>query len=113
MIRAHEQNKYYAQFLDSIKGVVFFATPHRGSDLAFWDLLGTRVVKATTLGYTTNTMLSKELKLNSATLKSISESFTYRGWGFEIRSFYETQLMPGLNCRVSPPSSLVVYLNDF
>lgn len=81
--------------------MVFFATPHRGSDLAFWDSIGTRLAKAATLGFTTNTRLSKGLKVDSEMLKRISDSFAYRGGGFKIRSFYETELMPGLNCRVS------------
>ncbi|KAF5639076.1 ankyrin repeat [Fusarium sp. NRRL 52700] len=44
VIHAHEQNHHYSSILDNIHGVVFFATPHRGSDLAFWDDIGTTLV---------------------------------------------------------------------
>lgn len=106
MIRAHEQTRFYSHLLESIKGVMFFATPHRGSDLASWDHLGTTVVRAAMLGFSTNTKLSKDLKLDSDTAKRISDSFAGRAWNFKIRSFYETELIPGLNCRVRGRSKL-------
>ena len=80
---------------------MFFATPHRGSDLAFWDRIGTALTRFGTLGYLTNTKLSKDLKINSEMLKRISDSFAARSGKFKIRSFYETTLMTGLNCLVS------------
>lgn len=81
--------------------MVFFGTPHKGSDLAFWDTVATSLVRASTLGYATNVKLSKDLKIEAETLKRISESFIHRGANFGIRSFYETQFMTGLNCLVS------------
>ena len=102
IVRGHEQDHFYGPLLDNVKGVIFFATPHRGSDLAFWDHIAARVAQAATLGFSFNTKLSKDLKVNSEMLKRISESFTYRGWNFKIRSFYETELMQSLNCRVRP-----------
>jgi protein SERAC1 len=100
VVRAHEQNQHYSDILDSIQGVAFFGTPHQGSDLAFWDHIGTSIVWAVALGYSTNTTLAKDLKIDSVMLKSISESFAYRGAKMRIRSFYETESMRGLNCRV-------------
>lgn len=101
MIRAHEQDHFYSGILDSIQGVVFFGTPHRGSDIAFWDSVAVSLVRASTLGYVTNPKLSRDLKIEAETLKHISESFVHRGANFGIRSFYETQFMTGLNCLVS------------
>ncbi|KAH7146440.1 hypothetical protein EDB81DRAFT_584616, partial [Dactylonectria macrodidyma] len=100
VVRAHEQDHFYASLLEKIQGVVFFATPHRGSDLALWGSIASRVVQAATLGFTTNAKLSQDLKVNSEMLKSISDSFAYRGGNFRVRSFYETEFMPKLNCRV-------------
>ncbi|ETS79015.1 hypothetical protein PFICI_08868 [Pestalotiopsis fici W106-1] len=100
VVRAYEQDTFYSKILDSIQGVVFFGTPHRGSDLAFWDHIGTRLVRVGTLGYLTNDTLSKDLKINAYMLKNISDSFVYRGAGLKIRSFYETLRMKGLNSRV-------------
>lgn len=80
---------------------MFFATPHRGSDLAFWDDIGTTLVRISTLGHSTNTKLSRDLRVNGILLKSISDSFVHRGGRFKIRSFYETQQMQNLHCEVS------------
>ncbi|KAE8446972.1 hypothetical protein EG329_011454 [Mollisiaceae sp. DMI_Dod_QoI] len=108
VVRAHEQNEYYADILDNIQGVAFFGTPHRGSDLAFWDYIGATLVRSVTLGYSTNKTLSKELKIDSEMLKRVSESFAYRGAKMKIRSFYETESMKGLNCRVVERDSSIL-----
>ncbi|KAH7109021.1 hypothetical protein EDB81DRAFT_954385 [Dactylonectria macrodidyma] len=100
VVRAHEQDRYYAQLLESIHGVVFFATPHRGSDLAFWGSIAARVAQAASFGFSANSKLSKDLKVDSVLLKHISDSFVYRGGNLNIRSFYETEFMPKLNCRI-------------
>ncbi|KXH67436.1 ankyrin repeat protein [Colletotrichum salicis] len=100
VIMAHEQDRHYSCILYHIHGVVFFGTPHRGSSLATWDEIGTLIVKASTLGYSTNSKLSNNLKVDSKFLKRISESFATRGEEFEVRSFYETVRMKGLNCKV-------------
>ncbi|KAL7808190.1 hypothetical protein V8C26DRAFT_423602 [Trichoderma gracile] len=100
VVRGHEQDSFYGPLLDRIRGVIFLGTPHRGSDLAYWDSIGTRIVRVATLGLTTNTKLSKDLKVDSEMLKRISDSFAYRGATYQIRSFYETEFMPGLNCCV-------------
>ena len=106
MVRAHEQNEHYSNILENIQGAAFFGTPHHGSDLAFWDHAGTLLVRAATLGYSTNVQLSKDLKIDSEMLRRISESFAYRGAKMKFRSFYETELMKGLNCRVGEGSTL-------
>ncbi|KAK1637464.1 hypothetical protein BDP81DRAFT_317718 [Colletotrichum phormii] len=100
VIMAHEQDRHYSCILDHIHGVVFLGTPHRGSSLATWDEIGTLVVKASTLGYSSNSKLSSSLKVDSKFLRRITESFAARGEDFEVRSFYETKRMKGLNCQV-------------
>lgn len=112
VISAHEQDTFYSGILNSIQGVVFFGTPHRGSDLASWDLMAVSLLQASTLGYIANSKLSKDLKIKSRTLKRISESFAHRGAKFGIRSFYETQSMPGLNCLVSSGNSISSHALD-
>ncbi|KAJ6788410.1 hypothetical protein PWT90_04691 [Aphanocladium album] len=108
MIRAHEQTGFYSSLLSNVRGVVFFATPHRGSDLAYWDSLVGRLISAATLSYTKNAHLSRTLRVDSDRLKHISDAFAYRGWTFQIRSFYETEFMPGLNCRVVDKDSAIL-----
>jgi hypothetical protein len=83
--------------LDNIRGVAFFGTPHRGSDLAFWDRIGTSMIHIGTLGYLGNTKMSKNLQVNAKMLKDITDSFAHRGGKFGIRTFYETERMTGLN----------------
>ncbi|PKK49215.1 hypothetical protein CI102_4806 [Trichoderma harzianum] len=100
VIRGHEQDSFYGPLIEKIRGVVFLATPHRGSDLAYWDSIGTQIVRAATLGMATNSKIVKDLKVDSEMLKRISDSFAYRGAAFKIRSFYETEFMSGLNCCV-------------
>ncbi|CVL12428.1 uncharacterized protein FPRN_03634 [Fusarium proliferatum] len=108
VIHAHEQNHHYSSILDNILGVLFFATPHRGSDLAFWDDIGTTLVRMSTLGHSTNTKLSRDLRVNGILLKSISDSFVHRGGRFKIRSFYETQQMQNLHCEVVRKDSAIL-----
>ncbi|KAK4155684.1 hypothetical protein C8A00DRAFT_41698 [Chaetomidium leptoderma] len=100
VILAHEQNDHYSVILDNIHGVAFFGTPHRGSDLAFWDRIGTSLSHIGTLGYLGNSKMSKSLKVNAKMLKDITDSFAHRGGKFGIRTFYETERMTGLNGRV-------------
>ncbi len=80
--------------------MVFFGTPHRGSDLAFWDGIGTSLTHAASLGYLGNTKMSNSLKVNSKTLMDITDSFAHRGSKFKIRSIFELNRMTGLNSLV-------------
>ncbi|XWW98179.1 hypothetical protein V2A60_006176 [Cordyceps javanica] len=75
--RAHEQDRFYARFLSSIKGAVLFATPHGGSDLAHWNLLAARMAKAATIGYTTNTRLAEDLRV-------VERDSAILGWANEL-----------------------------
>lgn len=61
-----------------------------------------------TLGHSTNTKLSRDLRVNGILLKSISDSFVHRGGRFKIRSFYETQQMQNLHCEVSDNFRMVI-----
>ncbi|KAF4985638.1 hypothetical protein FDECE_16421 [Fusarium decemcellulare] len=108
VIHAHEYNYYYSTLLDHILGVVFFATPHRGSDLAFWDEIGTKLVQIGTFGHSTNTKLSKDLKVDGSLMKRISDSFSHRGRKLKITCFYETERMKGLHCEVVTRESAIL-----
>ncbi|KAL6863992.1 Alpha/Beta hydrolase protein [Trichoderma novae-zelandiae] len=113
VVRGHEQDGFYGPMLERIRGVVFMATPHRGSDLGYWDRIGPRFVRAACLGLNTNTKLIKDLKANSEMLKRLSESFVYRGATFKIRSFYETERMPGhRRCVVTRESARLGWSNE-
>lgn len=98
---AHERERY-DMLLSQIKGVIFFDTPHRGSDLANWaETLG-NILKVANFGTSTNTRLARELNGRSEILRKISTSFVERGKDLAIFSFYESEMMPNMNCKVEP-----------
>jgi len=102
VIRAHEQDRYTA-LLSHIKGVAFFGTPHRGSDLADWAKMFGNIISIASFGTRTNKRLIKELQGTSEVLSNISRSFVCRGNKDDLKifSYYETERMPNLNCKVS------------
>lgn len=106
LIRAHELGRF-SSLLANVRGIAFFGTPHRGSDLASWGKMFSRILSTASLGISTNTNIVKELKANSEVLWRISSSFVERGNKTDIRilSFYETEKMPGLGCVVNPIAS--------
>jgi hypothetical protein len=59
------------------------------------------VIKTASLGVHTQAQLSKDLEVRSKALKEISKGFVERGKDLVIFSFYETDKMDFLNCRVS------------
>lgn len=99
IVRAHEKDRY-KDLLDSIKGIVFFGTPHRGSSLANWSTLLSHVASGVSLGTKTNKRLSKGLESQSQVLQEISKSFIDRARSLQLVSFYETDKMDFLNRRV-------------
>jgi hypothetical protein len=97
--RAHERERYH-QLLEQVFGIAFFGTPHTGSSIASWSTILSKILRAASLGTSTNTQLSKDLESNSKILDKISKSFVERGKRLEIFSFYEVDKMEFLNFRV-------------
>lgn len=95
MILAHERSGEYSEVLQSIKCVMFFGTPHRGSDAAYWAAYVTRVLSVIQLGRGTNQAFVSALKPNSETFSNISEQWIERADQLRIRSFYETLRLHG------------------
>ena len=83
-----------------IRSVFFFGTPHKGADLADWGYILANMIKTASLGTSTNAKLLNELRSRSEILQDISKSFVDRGKGLVIFSFYETDKMEYLNCKV-------------
>ncbi|KAH8747004.1 ankyrin repeat protein [Hyaloscypha finlandica] len=111
IIRAHEKSLYQTT-LDAIKGIAFFGTPHRGSALADWSTLASNILRAASFGVNTQTQLSKDLKKNSKVLQEISKSFVERAKDLQLVSFYETEKMDFMNCRVVEEESAVLGFPD-
>ncbi|KAF3766683.1 hypothetical protein M406DRAFT_233005, partial [Cryphonectria parasitica EP155] len=98
--------------LHSVRGIVFFGTPHRGSSLAVWSTVLGNIASVATFGSKTNRKLSQDLKMDSVSLQSISKSFVDRAKNLQIISFYETDKMDYLNCRVVEEDSAVLGFPD-
>jgi hypothetical protein len=99
LIRAHERDRF-TDLVPHIRGVAFFGTPHRGASVADWGSLLANIIKAASFGAGTNTKLLLELRSRSELLQDISRSFVDRGKHLTIFSFYETDKMDFLNCKV-------------
>ncbi|CZR66344.1 uncharacterized protein PAC_16245 [Phialocephala subalpina] len=91
LILAHEQPERYADLSKSVRGVIFFGVPHRGSDVAYWGTFAANLLETIQLGFGTNSNFVKDLQRNSETLANISEQFFPLGDKLKIRTFYETE----------------------
>lgn len=76
-------------------GVIFLATPHRGSQNAAWADIGSRLVSAAKL-WTPGTQSAKEIKLFSNTVSDVHTEFVHLSNRFIIYSFHEQRGFPGL-----------------
>lgn len=88
------------ELLSSLKAILFMGTPHQGSGIASWGAMGANMLRAASLGTSTNSALMKELKENSKTLQEISKGFPFLGLGIKIYSFTETEGMDYLSGEV-------------
>ncbi|KAK4236388.1 hypothetical protein C8A03DRAFT_45622 [Achaetomium macrosporum] len=71
---ARNEWKVFGDILTSTKGIVFFGTPHRGSDVAQWgEVIGN--VKAASFGTRPRTPFFKLLRPNAKDLLDLSEDF--------------------------------------
>lgn len=111
IIRAHERDRYH-DLLQSIHGVMFFGTPHRGSSLANWSTVLGNIASFASFGSKTNWKLSQNLQTESGQLQEISKSFVDRSKALQIISFYETDKMDFLNQRVVDEDSAVLGFPD-
>lgn len=100
VVRAHEDDRFL-EIRERIGGVLFFGTPHRGSDLAKWASVLGAILKAGSLASSTNTGIPKDLAPRSRVLEAISRSFMSKSRNLKIYSFYETQKMEFMNDVVS------------
>ncbi|KAK3291348.1 Alpha/Beta hydrolase protein [Chaetomium fimeti] len=93
---------------NSTKGIVFFGTPHRGSDTARWAKVVADVV-STSLHRPEGELL-KVLQTNSEGLMNVSEDFAPLASRYAIASFYETNVHPVLGTVVVDKASALMAL---
>lgn len=86
-------DKRYNMIRESTLGIVFFGTPHRGSDFATYGETLASVVRMVTLK--PSSQLLKALRSNSDDLYKLSTYFQSELQRLQIVSFYERQPMAG------------------
>ncbi|KAF2793083.1 hypothetical protein K505DRAFT_325724, partial [Melanomma pulvis-pyrius CBS 109.77] len=96
----------YNPIASATKGIVFFGTPHRGADLAFWGEMLARLGKACFLRPPKD--LIKDLRNNSKTVMDVSEDFRSIVDKYAIVSFYEEDKLHGIDKEVVPKSSALM-----
>ncbi|KAK0647013.1 Alpha/Beta hydrolase protein [Cercophora newfieldiana] len=93
---------------NSTKGLIFFGTPHRGSNEAEWAEVISGVV-STTMNRPKSELL-ETLRSNSDELMNISEDFAPLAPRYAIASFYEANVHPVLGRVVVEKASAVMGL---
>ncbi|KAG9229297.1 hypothetical protein BJ875DRAFT_433817 [Amylocarpus encephaloides] len=88
----------------SSAGLVFFATPHRGSDAAKLAAMGSDLMKVLQLGKST-TKSAHELKEFSASVQDIHTNFIDISRQYQVLSFSELKGYPGIGLVVDDYSS--------
>ncbi|KAK4228035.1 hypothetical protein QBC38DRAFT_454589 [Podospora fimiseda] len=86
-LKLANQNTKFRDISTSTKGIIFFGTPHRGSDKAAWLKLLTEV--SSTVSNRPDPTFVKDLQTNSETLLKISQDFQPLVKDYAIVSFYE------------------------
>jgi hypothetical protein len=99
LIIAHERERYKG-LEQSISGVVFMGTPHRGADVAYWSRILGQIANIPLRG-SIRTSLLADLQPKSHTLGEICSQFVERGKDLQIFTLYERRKMKGLNDLVS------------
>lgn len=107
LVLAHDAMDLYGNILNSVKGVIFMATPHRGSELVPWAILLSNFVNVASFGRGIRKSLLRNIDRDSDMLGEISRQFTHRATKLKLMSFVEQQAEPPLTALVPPkPPSL-------
>lgn len=97
LVLAHERSSLYGILSQKAFGVIFMATPHRGSSVASWAQIAAVIVRSAQLGLNTNLELLRVLRRDSEILMDISSQFVERAANLQIRTFYETEALDYMN----------------
>ncbi|KAK7976295.1 hypothetical protein PG989_014758 [Apiospora arundinis] len=105
LVIAQEDNKQYGPILETMSGVVFLGTPHRGSKAADLGAVIGTIINICSLSTPIRTDLLRNLKYDSAALQQLTTSVRQRLADIEVVTFYETAPTPGLGRLVVDESS--------
>ena len=98
LVWAHREPQYQ-KIKDHTLGVVFFGTPHRGSDKANYGKILANV--ATGVIHKPKSKLISALQSNSETLMRLTSEFKFAAPDLEILTFYELKPMSVFSSLVS------------
>ena len=95
---AHEDRQVYGALLDSVIGVVFLGTPHRGSNIATAGKIAGTIVNILQSAAPKPALYRTDhlslLQTGSQTLDDLIISSRQRLQGISVTSFYETEPTP-------------------
>lgn len=98
---AHARHTQYENITESTKAILFFGTPHGGSDLAKWATLLGKV--SSSLGFVGPSKATKDLQTWSPELKDLAIDFIDKAADLQITTFFETESLKGVLVRnISP-----------
>jgi hypothetical protein len=83
----------YQDLAKYTRGVLFFGTPHKGSELAGLGTVLANFLRLSSLGASTNVQLVRDLARNSAKLEQVSDAFLQHGSSLKVITFYELEMM--------------------
>ncbi|KAK5658169.1 hypothetical protein OQA88_2142 [Cercophora sp. LCS_1] len=105
LILANEKhNDTSHDIVDATRGIVFFGTPHRGSDVA--DSLAP-LHKITSIGWRKLKLFST-LKMHSEGLLDVSDEFRYIAHRYALITFYEQHIHPMLRDPIVTKTSAIM-----
>lgn len=108
MIFASKDPEKYSDIAESTRGIVFFGTPHRGSDVADWTAVVSDVLQAAMAR--PQSRLLHALQSHSPELWKVSMDFRPLAPKYAITSFYESNEHPVLRKLVVGKMSAVMGL---
>ena len=111
LVIAHERDSRYHDISASVKGVMFFGVPHRGSNIALWSNALARLANIPLFGGLRTDLLS-DLSPKSILLGNIHDQFIERGKHLQIFSFYERKKIPGFADLVVDRSSALLQVSN-
>ena len=100
---AHEDDVFGGAISESVIGIVFLGTPHRGSNLANLASVIGNILNVNSIAMRPAVMKTSDLKLltnNSGPLLDLALSVRHRLQNIMVVSFYETEPTPPLNVLV-------------
>ncbi|KAK1762095.1 ankyrin repeat protein [Phialemonium atrogriseum] len=106
MAVAHENKRLYGAIGESVAGVVFLGTPHRGAESKFWSDYLTKVARTHKLPHKS----LPNLESKSSELGNVCSQFTERGMRLQIFSFYERLVTEPLDSLVVDEFSAILHI---